>query len=157
MLTRLKVAFALAVLAARKAIDTDDWKIAGELIVLSVEVRSEMRAAVDERRRRENQTKAFDAADRDAIIATRLSEKTQQRVAQAILRKLDRSGSATRHELRQSCASAIRADFEPVFNMFLDKQFIVRCDGDDGRTHQYRLAEQAVESSTQLPPPKIAA
>lgn len=140
MLTRLKVGFALAVLAGRKAIHADDWKIAGELIDLSVEVRSEMQSAVAERRRRENQTKALDAADREAIIAARLSETTQKRVAQAITRKLQRSGSATRHELRQSCASAIRADFEPVFQMFLDKQFIVSSEGNDGKADRYELA-----------------
>lgn len=140
MLTRLKIGFALAVLAGRKAIDADDWKIAGDLSEVSVEVRSEMQAAVDERRRRENRVKALDAADRDAIIAAQLTETSQKRAGEAIIRKLQRSGSATRRELRQSCASSIRADFEPVLDMLLDKQLIVRCEGDDGKADRYELA-----------------
>ncbi|MDR3660852.1 MAG: hypothetical protein P4L86_10730 [Mycobacterium sp.] len=140
MLTRLKVGFALAILAGRKAIDADDWKIAGDLIEVSADVRSEMQAAVDERRRRDNQAKALDAADRDAIISARLSEASEHRVSQAIIRKLQRCGSATRRELRQSCASAIRADFEPVFDMFLDKRFIARAECVDGKADRYELA-----------------
>ncbi|MGH3265790.1 MAG: hypothetical protein ACRDNS_27775 [Trebonia sp.] len=140
MLTRLKVGFGLAVLAGRKGVDADDWKIAGELIEVSKQVRDDMRAAVDERRRRENQAKAFDAADRDAIIAARLSEDTQKRVAQAITRKLRRVESATRLELRRACDSSIRNDFDGVFDLFLDKQFLACCGGGDGHAARYRLA-----------------
>ncbi|KAA0086699.1 hypothetical protein CIW52_01950 [Mycolicibacterium sp. P9-64] len=141
MLTRLKVAFALAVLAGRKDIDVDDWKLGGEIIDLSTHVRGEVQSAVDQRHRRDNESKAVDSADRDAIVAARLSEKTQRRVAEAIVRKLERVDSATRHELFQNCASNIRSDFDPVFEMFIDKQFIVISeDSRDGQVEQFRLA-----------------
>ncbi|MFZ1177280.1 MAG: hypothetical protein WAO15_13640 [Mycobacterium sp.] len=139
MLTRIKVGFALAVLAGRKAVDADDWRIAGQLINISTEVRAEMQKAVEDRRRRENHTKAIDAADRDAIIAARLTEASQKRVGEAIIRKLQRSGSATRRELRQACASAIRPDFDPVFDMFIDKKFIVGCPEGDRQADRYEL------------------
>lgn len=141
MLTRLKIGFALAVLAGRRDVDSYDWKIAGDLVDLSSRVRDEMRAAVDGRRRRENTVKAHDAAERDAIIGARLTEDKQQRVAKAISRKLQRVDSATRVELRRACDSSIRDDFEPVFDMFLDKQFIVCCESVEGHTERYRLAE----------------
>jgi hypothetical protein len=141
MLTRLKIGFALAVLAGRKYVDADDWKIAGELIEVSKQVRDEMRAAVDARRRQLNHDKALDAADRDAIVAARLSEDKQRRVAHAITRKLKRVESATRTDLRKACDSSIREDFDTVFEFFIDKQFIVSCGGGDGHAERYRLAD----------------
>jgi hypothetical protein len=51
MLTRLKVAFALAVLHGHATIEEREWKIAGELIDVSVRVRAQMRTAVDAARR----------------------------------------------------------------------------------------------------------
>lgn len=142
MLTKLKVSFAFAILAGRKDIDCDDWMLAGQLIDSSTRIRAQIQDAVADRRHRENRSKALDAADRDAIIAARLTEETQQRVAEAILRKLQRVGSATRRELRQNCASSIRNDFEPVFDMYLDKRFIVACGDEEGQGQavRYRLA-----------------
>lgn len=139
MLTRLKVSFAFAIMAGRRDIDSDDWKLAGEVIDLSTRIRSEMQAAIDERRHREMHSKALDAADRDAIVAARLTEETQRRVAQAITRKLERVEVATRRELLQACASSIRDDFMPVFDMFLDRGFLVQCEAPDGQAARYRL------------------
>lgn len=140
MLTRLKAAFALAILNGCTSINVDDWKIAGELIEVSKQVRIDLRAVLDERRRRENREKALDAADREAIIATRLSEGNQQRVAQAITRKLQRVAEATKRDLRMACDSSIRGDFDTVFDMFMDKAFIVSCDSSDDRAQRFRLA-----------------
>jgi hypothetical protein len=140
MLTRLKVGFALALLAGRRDVDIDDWELAGQVIDVSTCVRTGIQAVVDERGRRDNRTKAFEAADREAIVAARLTEETEKRVAKAITNKLKRAGSATRRELLQSCASQIRSDFMPVFSMFLDKEFIVKCDEGEGQADRYRLA-----------------
>lgn len=140
MLTRLKASFALAVLAGRRDVDVDDWKLAGELIDLSAQVRYEAQETLDGRRSSDNERRALDAADRDAIVAARLSDAAQQRVAQAITRRLQRVGCATRRELRQACAADIRGHFEPVFNMFLDKEFIVEDAADSGQVDRFRLA-----------------
>ncbi|SLH95785.1 Uncharacterised protein [Mycobacteroides abscessus subsp. massiliense] len=140
MLTQLKVAFALAVLSGRKDIDTDDWTIAHELIEVSKTVRTDIRQAVDAKYRRENQAKALAAADREAIIAEKLTESTQERVSKAITRKLSRVGKATRHQLRQACAAAIRDDFDPVFELFIDTGFLVSCKGGDTDASEYQLA-----------------
>jgi hypothetical protein len=140
MLTRLKVGFALAVLAGRTDVDIDDWKLAGDVIDVSTRVRTGIQTALDERGRRDNRSKALEAADRDAIVAAQLTEDSQRRVAQAITRKLERVESATRRELLQVCASNIRSDFMPVFDMFIDREFIVQCEEGEGQAFRYRLA-----------------
>lgn len=141
LLTQLKVAFALAVLDGRIHINSDDWKLGHELIEVSNATRAGLVAVVEDRRRRENEAKALDAADREAIVAARLTETKQRRVAQAITRKLQNVSKATRKELRQACAAAIRDDFDPVFNLFIDKGFLVCCEKEEGRAERYRLAE----------------
>lgn len=152
MLTRLKVAFGLALLAGRKDINDDDWKLGGELLDVSRRVRDDMRVALAERRRKENSARAYDQADREAIIAARLSEDSQQRVAKAITRKLERTGSATRRELRMACTVAIRGDFDTVFDLFTDKGFIV-CRPVDGHADRYALADTPVSNDTPLTRP----
>jgi hypothetical protein len=144
MLTRLKVAFGLALLEGRKDITEGDWKIGGDLLDVSRRVRDDMRLVIDDRRRRENTAKAHDQADRDAIIAVRLSEESQKRVAQAITRKLRRVGKAKRVDLRRACDVSIRGDFDTVFDLFLDKGFIVCCEGSDGHADEYGLAPEGV-------------
>ena len=144
MLTRLKVAFGLALLEGRKDIDEDDCKIGGDLLDVSLRVRDDMRWVIDDRRRRENTAKAHDQADRDAIIAVRLAEESQKRVAQAITRKLKRVRRAKRVDLRRACDVSIRGDFDTVFDLFLDKGFIVCCEGRDGHADEYQLAPEAV-------------
>ena len=144
MLIRLKVAFGLALLDGRKNIDAYDWKIGGDLLDVSRRVRDDMRWVIDDRRRRENTARAHDQADRDAIIAVRLAEESQKRVAQAITRKLRRVATAKRVDLRRACDVSIRGDFDPVFDLFLDKGFIVCCEGRDGRADEYELAPEGV-------------
>jgi hypothetical protein len=142
MLTRLKVAFALAVLHARTTIGEDLWKLAGELIEVSVAVREEQRAAVDQARRRHNRGKANDQADREEIVAERLSEQAQKRIVKGIFSKLRRVGNATRSQLRVSCAATIRGEFDPVFDMLLDQQIITECDSDsEGFTPKYEFGK----------------
>lgn len=138
-LTRLKVSFALALLEGCKDICEDDWRIAGELLAVSRQVRDDMREVVAEKRRRENTARAHDAADRQAIVEARLDDDRQKRVAKAIVRKLKRTRSATRRELRQACTRAIRDDFPTVFDVFVDKGLLIRRPGEDGHADEYEL------------------
>jgi hypothetical protein len=138
-LTQLKTAAAIAILHGSTEVTDDAWKIASQLIDVSTQVREGLRAAVADKSRRENTARAHDQADREAIIRARLSEDAQRRVAQAITRKLERSKSATRRELRLACTLAIRDEFDAVFDLFLDKEFIVSCEGVEGHAQQYRL------------------
>jgi hypothetical protein len=141
-LTQLKVAAAVAILHGGTGVSSDAWKIAGQLIDVSTQTRAGLAAAVAARTRRENTARALDAADRQAIIADRLSEESQQRVARAITGKLKRVGSSTRRDLLMACHSSIRAEFPTVFDLFLDKGFIVQCDVVEGGAHRYRLTAE---------------
>lgn len=138
-LTRLKVAFGLAVLAGRPGIDTDDWRLAGVLMDLSDETFDGMRQVLADRRRRENQLRAEDIAERQAIVEERLTEGRQKRVAQTIIRKLQKVEIATRVELRRAIASVDRCEFDPVFNTILDGGVIVCCGTTAGGADEYRI------------------
>lgn len=139
-LTQLKLAAAVAILHGQTDVTSDAWKIAGQLIDVSTHTRAGLAAAVVARTRRENTAKALDAADRQAIIAARLSEESQQRVARAITGKLKRAGSATRRDLLMACHSSIRGEFQTVFDLFLDKHFIICTEAADGTADRYALA-----------------
>ena len=139
MLVRLKVAFGLALLEGRGDISEDDWRIAGQLIDMSNRVRADMRRVVADRHRRTNTARAYDQADREAIIAEKLSEKTQQRVVNAITRKLSRVGAATRRNLQRACDSLIARDFPAVFDLMVDQGLLV-AEGGEGDATRYRLA-----------------
>jgi hypothetical protein len=127
MLGRLKAAFAVAVLHSRSTIGEAEWKIAGDLIDMSIRVRDQMRATVDAAHRRRNTAKALDRAEQEQIIAERLADHQQRRVAKAIFSKLRRTGRATRSELRVACAVTIRSEFDPVLEMLIDQHVIAAC------------------------------
>jgi hypothetical protein len=137
MLTRLKVSFGLALLEGRQNISDDDWRIAGQLIAVSDQVRSRMRDMVTEGRKRLNSARAHEMADRQVLVDDRLTEERQRRVSKAILAKLDRVGQATRRELKKAVTLKIRADFDPVLEILLDNGALVRCEGGD----RYELAQ----------------
>ena len=139
MLTRLKVAFGLALLEGRKDIGEGDWDIAGQLLTVSADVRIDMQGAVADSRRRQNTARAHEQAQRQVIVETRLTGDRQTRVALAITRKLKRSGRATRSELRRACDHTIRPEFDPVFDVLLEKQVVIRCADSAGDIEYYVL------------------
>ncbi len=138
MLTRLKVSFGLALLEGREDVEEEDWRIAGQLLDVSKQVRSDTHRVLAESRRRTNTVRAHDQADREAIIAEKLSETNHQRVVNAITRKLKRVGSATRRELQRACDSSISRDFPAVFDSLVDQELLV-IEGGEGNEARYRL------------------
>lgn len=141
MLTQEKIAFGLAILEGRKDISTSDWLLAGKLLDVSKETREGIRTTLKEQRQRQNTALALEKADRQAIISSRLKDNKQERVSKAITGKLKRAGRATRNELRQNCDSSIRADFDPVFEMFVDVGFLTPCSDSQGQATEYELAQ----------------
>ncbi|MGX6511279.1 hypothetical protein [Rhodococcus sp. SJ-2] len=139
MLTRLKIAFALAVLSQRKEIDESDWKLAGELTDMSQRVRSDIKLLLAEKHRRENAAKAHDQADREEIVRERLTEKTHARVLNAIENKLRRVEIATRGDLERACRKDIRDEFDYVFETLLEAGFIVESERGEGRAERFEF------------------
>jgi hypothetical protein len=141
-LAQLKTAASIAILHGNTQVTPEAWKLASQLIDVSNQVREGLRAAATARARRENTAKAHGQADREAIIHERLSVASQERVGKAITRKLKRVGKATRYDLRMACDSSIRPDFPTVFDIFLDREYLVCCKGGGGLADEYRLAAQ---------------
>jgi hypothetical protein len=139
MLTPLKVAFGLALLETRKDISEDDWKIGGDLLQVSKQVRTELPNVIAERRRRDNTATAHDQADRETIIAARLSESHRS----VSRRRSHESSNAWTQRHAGNCGVAcdvsISGDFDPVFDMFIDKRFLVCCEGGEARADRYSL------------------
>jgi hypothetical protein len=131
-LTQLNVAAALAFLAGRPNVELDDWKTASHLIDVSNKGRASLRSAVAAQRSRENKAVATDQAEREVIVCDLPTERNEKRVAQAIIRKLEKVRTATRRELRWACKTNIRGDFDPVVEKLLDEKVIVCRKGGDG-------------------------
>jgi len=142
MLTRLKVAFALAILEARSEVDLDDWRVAGELIDMSTATRSRAQAAVAAQRKNANRSKAHDQAEREAIVIGRLTEDRQARVGKAIVGKLRRVKRSNRSDLRRACAAELRTEFDSVLETFIDTGFLTLIEGGEGRADEYEITEQ---------------
>lgn len=121
MLTRLKVAFGLAILDGRSAVDMDDWRTAGELIDISTRTRAGAQADVDNQRRKTNRAKAHDQAERELIVSERLTEGRQTRAAKAVIRKLGKVRKATRRELRHTLDSSVRSELDSALDIMVEQ------------------------------------
>lgn len=140
MLTRLKVGFGLALLDGRRDITEDDWRIAGQLISVSNEVRADLRSVLSERRKRDNRAKAHARADAQQVMDERQSEDRRSRVWNAMVRKLSKVNTASRRDLQRACDSTIARDFSLVFDEAVDEGHLVIAEG-DGNTALYRLSD----------------
>ena len=133
MLTRQKVAFALAVLAQRKTVDADDWRIAGELMSISVQVRRDMAAAVADARRRQNEAMAHDQADRDTIMSERKLERCKHALL-ARLAKLRDGDHLSRNALRKTIRADLRDHFDAAIADMVDTKQIAEIPVKQGGT-----------------------
>lgn len=78
-------------------------------------------------------------AERELIIAEKLTEDRQQRVKGAIDRKLSSVGAASRRDLQNACSSVIKPEFPAVFHLLLDQGYLVE-EGDEETGKLYRRA-----------------
>lgn len=104
ILTRCKLAAALALLHKRTVIDTEDWQRAGVLMELSDHTRQTVVETVAAADRRRNTARALAVADREQII----SDRRAQRARETILRKIDSRGQQTKNQLRMAMKADIR-------------------------------------------------
>lgn len=141
MLTRLKVAFALAILDTRSDVSMDDWRIAGQLIDLSTATRTSAQAAVAAQRKNANRAKAHDQADRELIISERLTEGRQTRAGRSILRKLNKVGKATRRELRHFLDSSVRSELDSVLDIWVGEGTLTMTAGLSRDSDEFEVAQ----------------
>ena len=137
MLTRLKVAFALAVLQGRKDIDEDEWKIAGDLIDVSVGSATQMRVAIDDApppaEHRQGPRPGRPRRHRRGPVRRPIPEACRP----SHLPQASPCPQSKARRPSQGVRCTIRGDFDTVFDLFLDKGFIVCCEGRDGHADEF--------------------
>ncbi|MFE3441658.1 hypothetical protein ACFXNW_01345 [Nocardia sp. NPDC059180] len=125
MLTGLKVAAALAILDGREFITEDDWQLAGTVIRVSDRTRAGVQRVLTERARAANHARAVAKADEAGIIADRAEDRERERIRGAILRCLERRGTVSRKDLRNTLKSSLRDRFDAELVDLLDAGSIV--------------------------------
>lgn len=108
MLTRLKVAAALMILAGRSVIDPDDWTLAGTVMRVSDRTRAGIEHTLIENARAVNRARAETKADEAAILDDRADRHDRERIRGSVLRCLNRRGAATRKDLRNNLKANLR-------------------------------------------------
>ncbi len=120
LLTRLKVAAALAILEGRGNIGDEDWELSGEVMGVSDRTRGAIERVLAAETRRENQNAAEAEAARTILVDDRRHEAATKRVTAAIVRRLADVGSWVPHaKLRGALASRDRAHFPAALNALI--------------------------------------
>lgn len=128
MLTRAKVAAALAILDERYEVSAEDWSLAGTIVHSSDRTRAEMVAAVAEQSRAANRARAIAKADHDEMIGDRKFERARDRIVHWL-------GKAplSRSDLHRKLKDDIRPQFSAAVAELVDRQ-TVREYQDNGKT-----------------------
>jgi hypothetical protein len=112
MLSRLKVAAALAILESRYEILDEDWQLSGYIMAKSDETRSGIEAELRERSERQSKARGTAAGVQKATAdETELEIKTQA-AAKAIRTRLEGRGWLSRSEIRNGIRKVHRAYFD---------------------------------------------
>lgn len=94
LLTRLKVAAALAILDARTSVTDDDWELAGAVMAESDDQRGRCQRALAEVARAQNHRTGEAEAQRTLVIEERVETERLRRTSQSIKRHLARAGDS---------------------------------------------------------------
>jgi hypothetical protein len=131
LLTRLKVAAALMVLAGRSEVTDEDWELAGHVMAISTATRESVARAAEEQRHRRVIGRAAEAVERDEYIG----DSKLRRAKRAILRKLDKLADdepISHSELRRALKSDVRDEFDPAITELTDEGRAVKVALDRG-------------------------
>ncbi|TSD99963.1 hypothetical protein FOS14_09015 [Skermania sp. ID1734] len=138
-LTRLKIAVGMMLLEGRTVVSDEDWRLAGVLLDRSSRVREHLQSVLADKRRKANRARGHEAAEREEIVAERRDQADRRRVADAIMRKLNRSdGWVSRTELRQTLKGDLRSLFDSVADALVDDGAIEKRDA--GKSFECRLS-----------------
>ena len=105
LLTRLKVAAGLMVLAGRNEVTEGDWDIAGAIMAVSRATRAGLARAAEEQRHRRVIARAAEAVEREEYIG----ESKLRRAKRRVLSIIDK-GTAGEIVLRGVCSRGVRSD-----------------------------------------------
>jgi len=134
VLTRVKVACALAILDGRTAASEDDWRLAGVVMAVSDATRTVCVEALSAVQREANARVAVAEAERAIIVTEKVGEADVQRVLRSIRKRLARVGAdgMQRGPLRSALASRDRQYFDAAVDLLLMSGDVI------GKPSEYR-------------------
>lgn len=118
VLTRTKVACALAILEGRHQVSDADWDLAGTIMAVSDAQRARCIRELAAKDTSANQAKAIAEAERTLIVEDRITREKLPKVSRAIKRKLAREApeSVPRASVRRALASGDRQYFDQALD-----------------------------------------
>ena len=121
LLTRTKVAAALALLDERTRINEEDWQLSGTVMAVSDTQRARCQAALLADRIHVNEAQAFAEAEKAVIIEARVSQEKLRKVAATIRRRLAVVGEegASLGKLKAAVASHDRQYFAAALDALI--------------------------------------
>jgi hypothetical protein len=120
LLTRLKIAAALMVLAGRNGVVDDDWELAGHIMAVSRATRTSIARAAEEQRHRRVIARAADAAEREEYIGESKVRRAKQRVLTIIGKR--RPGEVVpRNILYRAMRIDIRRELDPALTELIEE------------------------------------
>lgn len=112
LLTRTKVATALAVLDGRTSVTEEDWQLSGVIMAMSDQQRELCQRTLSAEATKVNRGQAFAEAERAVVVEKRVDEERVKRVSQKVKVKLAQSGPTTASALRRAFTSKDREALE---------------------------------------------
>lgn len=120
LLTRLKVACGLMVLAGHSDVSEEDWDLARRIMFVSKLARDGIQRAAEQQRRMQQIAKAVDATQHDEY----LSDSKVRRAKRGLLRWLEKlpEGESISHSiLRRKLKANVRDEFDPAIAELIDE------------------------------------
>lgn len=142
LLTRAKVAAALAILDGMHTVTEEDWRLSGVIMAMSDRQRQLCQDTVLQLLVKENHGKALAEADRAVVVQERTDDAAVKRVVGWIRTKLADLGPTSHSTLRRKLAARNRDVFEEALDRMIGTSEIVaeETDHQGQRKIVYRLA-----------------
>jgi hypothetical protein len=118
MLTREKVAAALAILDGRTGVDNDDWALSGVIMTVSDRTRAMCAQALKVESQKANVGKALEEAERTVIVTEHVDEVAVRKLSARIEGKLA-AGPLIHNQLRSSLRPSERNHWEPAITALI--------------------------------------
>lgn len=132
LLTRLKVAAALALTEGRLDITEGDWDLSGVIHRKSDATRAGVQRALEAANAERNEARAFAEAKRSLVVAEQVEDAAIKRVSRRLLRKLKEAGQTPAGELRKVLASRDRPLFDEAVERLIGAGVVVAEEGIHG-------------------------
>lgn len=116
LLTRTKVATALAVLDGKTSVDEEDWALSAVIMAMSDQQRELCQRTLTAEATKVNRTQAVAEAERAVVVEKRVDEERVKRVCQKVKIKLATLGPTTAAALRRSFTSRDRDALEDALD-----------------------------------------